>query len=653
MSILERNCEWHFEKQPQAAQDIGPNNAAEAYFADTPYPSLIRESIQNSLDVVNDKSQPVKMKFEFGKLRTKSFDNFYKLREHIWGAYKLYGKKADQYKTMLERFDMTYNNQNVIYYIKVSDFNTTGMDYKPDDSPFYAFLRALGYNVKTDDAAGGSYGFGHSAFFVMSPIHTILVSTMTDAGKTYFEGAANLCTHLYKGKDGVETKYMHYGYYDNQDGQKPASLQTDIPDRFYRNEPGTDIYVMGVDGDASKVDAAYKEMVKATLRHFWLAIYNNKLVVEIGNTVIDTDSLEELMSQNYPEILDKARSHDDYNPRPYYEAVKNAGTSNQFIKIEKKLSILGDTNLYIWKNKEARDGIVHMRNKCMYIFRARHYSSSYGYFGVLYFKDDKGGALLKDLEDPAHKKWEFSKLGDKGYLIREEINNFVSESLQSIFVTNGEGALGIAGTDEYLFVPEDLLTPDAEKLKDNPLFGTPDDDQQEEGNSPTTDIIDSAPTYIETKEKKGKVVILKPSKGKPKGGGSMGGHIRSTKKKRKKGKGTAPGGGGYEPDDTATEGEFLHNVPVDYRVMAEQKSGKMIHTISMKVENDVVNGQIEIIVGGEERDETVGIISSSQGTINGNTISDLVLSKDKRNIIELQFEDNMKHIVKLTAYEFK
>jgi len=138
MSILERNCEWHFEKQPQAAQDIGPNNAAEAYFADTPYPSLIRESIQNSLDVVKDKSQPVRMKFEFGKLRTKSFDNFYKLREHIAGAYKLYGKKAEQYKTMLEKFDMTYNNQNVIYYIKVSDFNTTGMDYKPDDSPFYA-----------------------------------------------------------------------------------------------------------------------------------------------------------------------------------------------------------------------------------------------------------------------------------------------------------------------------------------------------------------------------------------------------------------------------------------------------------------------------------------------------------------------------------
>lgn len=653
MSILERNCEWHFEKQPQAAQDIGPNNAAETYFADTPYPSLIRESIQNSLDVVTDKSLPVKMKFEFGKLRTKSFDNFYKLREHIAGAYKLYGSKAKQYKTMLERFDMTYKNQNVIYFIKISDFNTTGMDYKPDDSPFYAFLRALGYNVKVDDAAGGSFGFGHSAFFAMSPIHTILVSTMTDDGKTFFEGAANLCTHLYKGSDGVETKYMHYGYYDNQNGHQPASLQTDIPDRFYRDEPGTDIFVMGVDGENNKVEAAYKEMIEAVIRHFWLAIYNKKLIVEIGNTVIDSASLDGLMNNYYPAIIDKARNHDNYNPRPYYEAVKNAGTSDQFIKIEKNLFYLGNTCLYIWKNKDAQDRVVHMRNKCMFIFRSRQYSDNYGYYGVLYFKDDKGGALLKDLEDPAHKKWDFSKLGNKGVLIREEINQFVSESLQSLFVTNGDGALGIAGSDEYLFVPEDLLTPDAEKLKENPFFGLPDENQQDEGNSPTTDIADMTPNIVETKEKKGKVVILKPSKGKAKTGGSMGGHIRSTQKKRKKGRGTSPGVGGYDPDDNATEGDFLQNIPVDYRVMAEMKSGKMIHTINMKVDTDVTNGQIEIIVGGEERDETVDIISASQGKIDRNIIKDLILSKDKRNVIELQFEDNMKHIIKLTAYEFK
>ena len=593
------------------------------------------------------------MKFEFGKLRTKSFDNFYKLREHIYGAYKLYGSKAEQYKTMLDRFDMTYNNQNVIYYIKVSDYNTTGMDYKPDDSPFYAFLRALGYNVKVDDAAGGSFGFGHSAFFVMSPIHTILVSTMTEAGVRYFEGAANLCTHLYKGKDGVETKYMHYGYYDNQNGQKPASIQTDIPDRFLRDEPGTDIYVMGVDGANDKVDAAYKEMIEATLRHFWLAIYNNKLAVEIGTTLIDRDSLDKLITQYFPDVLDRVRNKEDYNPRPYYEAVKNAGTSDSYIIIDKDLPILGNTSFYISKNKEARDGVVHMRNKCMYIYRYRAYSQSYGYYGVLYFKDEKGGALLKELEDPAHKKWDFKKPNTKGQLIKNEIETFVEDCLQSLFVTSGGGPLGVTGTDDYLFVPEDLLTPDAEKLKENPFFGNPDDNQQEEGNSPTTDISDPTPTQTNTKEKKGKVVMLKPSKGKPKTGGEMGGHKRNKKAKKEKGTGAGPGVGGYDPNDDGTKGDFLQNIPVDYRVMAENISGKIIHTISLRVETDVQRGQIEIIVGGEERDEKVNITNSSMGSYKGNIITDLVLSKDESNILKLQFEDNMKHILKLTAYEFK
>ena len=67
MSILECNCKWNFAKHPENGQTVGPNNAATEHFSDTPYPSLIRESIQNSLDVVDDKSQPVRMKFKFGQ----------------------------------------------------------------------------------------------------------------------------------------------------------------------------------------------------------------------------------------------------------------------------------------------------------------------------------------------------------------------------------------------------------------------------------------------------------------------------------------------------------------------------------------------------------------------------------------------------------
>ena len=138
---LELNCSWHFAKQHVASLDIGPNNAAAEHFTATPYPSLIRESIQNSLDVVLDRTKPVRMRFEFGKMRSKTFQGFFELKDHIKGVLDLYGDKAKPlYKDMLDNFDKAYQNQSLIEYIKVSDFNTKGMDYKPDNSPFHAFV---------------------------------------------------------------------------------------------------------------------------------------------------------------------------------------------------------------------------------------------------------------------------------------------------------------------------------------------------------------------------------------------------------------------------------------------------------------------------------------------------------------------------------
>ena len=65
MGVNELNCKWHFSTHSGATQDVGPNNAAAEHFKETPYPSLIRESIQNSLDVVKDPTKPVKMVFSF------------------------------------------------------------------------------------------------------------------------------------------------------------------------------------------------------------------------------------------------------------------------------------------------------------------------------------------------------------------------------------------------------------------------------------------------------------------------------------------------------------------------------------------------------------------------------------------------------------
>ena len=122
---------------------------------------------------------------------------------------------------------------------------------------------------------------------------------------------------------------------------------------------------------------------------------------------------------------------------------------------------------------------------------------------------------------------------------------------------------------------------------------------------------------------------------------------------RKKGKGTNPGKDRFMPTSDVEKGEYLENVPVSYRVIAENKNERLVHTLIIHSDYDVTNGQIEILVGGEDGDEEVDIISSSMGNVHENVISNIVLKKEDKNLIDIQFSDNMKHIVKLTMYEFR
>lgn len=64
-------------------------------------------------------------------------------------------------------------------------------------------------------------------------------------------------------------KKMAFGYYDDQNG-KPISIEADIPVKFRRSEPGTDINILGF--RIEDTDEAVTEMTEAVLRNFWMAI---------------------------------------------------------------------------------------------------------------------------------------------------------------------------------------------------------------------------------------------------------------------------------------------------------------------------------------------------------------------------------------------
>ena len=163
MAGREKNCKWYFADQPNV-QEVGPNNAMEQSFKSHPYAALVRESIQNSLDAVLDKSKPVQVDFSFREMKGCDYPEFFRLKDHIKGCLDYYSNNYNAkviYEPMMKFFaDSTHHDH--LGYIRISDYNTKGMSYEKDktDSPFYAFVRSAGVSAKDDTSAGGSFGFG-------------------------------------------------------------------------------------------------------------------------------------------------------------------------------------------------------------------------------------------------------------------------------------------------------------------------------------------------------------------------------------------------------------------------------------------------------------------------------------------------------------
>lgn len=656
MSNLELNCKWHFAPQMGGRED-GPNDPMQDNFKKTPYASLIRESIQNSLDVPLDETQPVRMEFSISRIRAREYANFFQLKKHAQGCIKHFNNNDDAkttYQPIIDYFD-SLGEFDDLSYIKVADYNTRGMDYEKGDTskPFYAFVRAAGVSSKKDASAGGSFGFGKAAYFYISPLRTIFVSTQTEEGKHFFEGVSSLCTHELENEDGL---FVSVGYYDNNEGE-PVTNVDNIPVRFRRSEPGTNIYLLGI--DASDKEAINTEMIEAVLRNFWLAIYEGRLEVVINSIEISKSNLHELMVKYFSGEHDTVRRENNYNPIPYLEAIMNAGNDNHHIMFEDTLPIIGHVRFFAFKAKKATDKILYMRKPLMLV-KARRTQSSNGFYGVFICDDETGNEFLRNTENPAHNEWksanwrENGKIHPQGRAAIDDVDNYIIEVMERMFSSKASEIQNIQGLEEFLYIPTAI--DDDDDFENESLLGDVIDQKDDEGNSISTSLSDSIQSPNRDKSSLGKVMIESSQtthERDPKGP-DLSGH-GTRKKKNKGGGGTASGkiDSRYTENEEGVNGTFLSEVPVTYRSFAQVDNGEVVHNIIIHSEYDFENGRIDLIVGGDQSDDVVTIKSCSMpGTIHDNTISGLHIIKGK-NTLKIQFADNMKHAIKLDAYELK
>lgn len=582
MALAELDCKWHFAHQLGGRED-GPNDPMSENFKKTPYASLIRESIQNSLDAVDDDSIPVRMSFKIAKMTSRNFPNFYDIESHIRGCIRYYPQACETYGPMLKYLKDAKLRAD-LYYIKVSDYNTTGMAYDAEDreTPFYGFVRAAGVSNKLSANAGGSFGFGKAAYFYISPIRTILVSTLTENGDYYFEGVSSLCTHF----DNENNKCVSVGYYDNNNGY-PVEDENKIPTRFRRDEIGTDICIMGVEiNSESDQEAIYSEMIMAVLQNFWLAIYHGKLDVAIGDTEITEDNIVQMIEKYFPQIHDNSRKTSNFNPRPYLEAIAMVNTDKNHVLYEEELPTLGLVQFYGFKIKDGASRVALLRSPRMFV-QYRPVPSAIGFYGVFFCENPKGDAILRHIENPAHNEWmpsnwknERGKNVPEGKHAFREMKEFLVRCMEKLSERTNRETLNIRGLDQYLYIPT-AVEDDEDDYMNESYLSDPTGEFKEDGPSITTDSKPVETLDVPNEDDLGKVLIGRRSRARedPKG------ELLSGKGKHR----TTRGGGGVghekinrrnTPEDDAVDGSFAYEIPVRYRTFAQKEGDSYVHKIN-------------------------------------------------------------------------
>ena len=652
MSFYEKECKWHFASLDDNAGDEGPNSAMSQTFSQFPCSALVRESIQNSLDAVVNKDEPVKVCFEHRSFERHDYPNFFALKDHLEACLENYHDNPTAKRVYPLMIDYMKHAQE-IGFIRVSDYNTKGMDYEANktNKTFYAFVRAAGVSVKQAQGAGGSFGFGKGAFFVMSPINTLIVSTRNTNDECFFEGVTRLCSHWSDGK-----KQSHMGFYDNNGGV-PTSDSDKIPKPFKREDTGTSIGIMGV--DYRQWSTAKDEIVKEVLRNFFVAVLYKKLVVIIdGNDpsdrnaiVVDDTHLDDLMNQYFPNLRD-VRGDAPYNPRPYYEAIRD-----KVSVLEGDLPTLGHVQAYFKEVPENSTNIIFMRKLFMKVNRL--YRNLGNINGVFICDNETGNGILGDMENPEHNEWKPENCNkpdrETDYQValnaRMEFDSFITECLNNLMNINSSETSEVTDLEKYL--PSDSGM-SSKGEKGNPFFGTPTGRYvSNDGSSRTTE--GELKPYDPQKEKnKGNVkeetkgVFQHDGNGDNVGGtgGNNGGNGGNT---------SGPGdnfGKGTVIDEA---GHYKKLIPVEWRPIISRKKGYM--DIVIYVDHDINNAELSFEIGRESQSkknsssDDVIITDCNKGKHDKLNIKEVELKGKARNIIQVAFSDKMSHSLNLGVYE--
>ena len=278
---------WNFKERIVGSKNRNPIqdeffNSSEAL---TEISSLVRESIQNSLDAKNDDSiDPVLLKFSISEISKKvASEYFFDLNDHLVSS--IPGSRF-------------FLESEICRTLSVEDFNTSGLlgnsrkdslndKDDPGKNSFYYFVWAEGSSAKTEGNRG-RWGIGKIVFPRLSSIKTFFV--LSNRRKEFApckDEQLLLGMSILKGHSLAGKTYQPDGWWSDFTPEGiPTPVSKDIHPKFKKDwnlhrgeETGLSIVIPYIP------EFITKELIRdCVIRDYFIAIQQGLLVVEISDT---------------------------------------------------------------------------------------------------------------------------------------------------------------------------------------------------------------------------------------------------------------------------------------------------------------------------------------------------------------------------------
>lgn len=422
---------WYFPYGKDIEKE-SVNNARIETFRDNILESLTREICQNSLDASSDSNKPVKVSFNQKLVGTHAILDRESFKKYIIPKARKTWKNDKNAQEFLNFYENILNQRN-IKILKISDYNTTGLM----EENWESLIENAGISVKADISSAGSFGIGKAAPFASSDLRMVFYNTKLKNGEEKSIGVTKFVS--YDRPDGMTAQGVGYL---GEGARRPMRNQISFGFEE-RTECGTDIYVIGFNQD----NCWKNVMVGSVLENFLISIYNEKLVVDVEGTIIDKNTMGELIAElddrRYKQIKNYHSVLVDDNAKEIY-------LDDRFIRFgfEEK-----DGVLLLSKGEMANRSILMTRKAGMKILDRKNIHGSIQFNGIFQAEGEKFNEVLKEMENPNHNDWiatRYTKNPREAKRLLDAIYRFIKDNVIKHYQEKIEESVDAFGIKDFL-----------------------------------------------------------------------------------------------------------------------------------------------------------------------------------------------------------